>query len=162
MPSLRLRLPQRWYERVCEEATRSNQTPEQLALGFLALSIPPPPEGKHQGRPIEEFGALTKRVAAFCRTLDQTRNEIVAALNALAPKAGANPRVHARRKITAMSLKAATRRKGLTQKAVSDHVGVSRAVVSAVMNGKKSLPPTWLGPLDELFGEGWLHERIEE
>ena len=46
--------------------------------------------------------------------------------------------------------------KKLTQGQVAEHLGVARAMISKIVNGRASLPPAWTEDLDKLLGRGWL------
>lgn len=167
MPSIRLTFSQAWFAGIKRAAEESGQTPEQLLQGLIALSIAPPAtRRKRKGKgspqlvrqPHEQ--ALIDEVIELCRSLDGTRNQLVGALQSLACKPRRNARVQAERATSSSCLTAAIKRKGIIQRQVAKYLGVRDSTVSLVAHGRISMPPAWVAPLNELFGEDWLDERL--
>jgi hypothetical protein len=156
MPSIRLRFPRAWYQRIEKAAERSNQTPEQLLQGLISLSIAPPRMPSGARVPTQQ--ALVYRVEELCKAIDTVRNDLVGALNGIARQPRRNPRIAALRAEWSSRLRSAMKRKGLTQQRTADYLGVSRSAVAKVLVGTNSLPEAWMEPLDNLFGKGWLND----
>lgn len=161
MPSIRLTFPQPWYDSIRRVAEGSHQTIEQLLRGLIALSIAPSSRSGSSSLPgrLPQEQALIDRVGDLCRELDATRNQLAGALLALAQEPP-RTRLQAERAESGTRLRAAMKRKGVTHARLASRIGVARAFVTGVVNGKKSLPPAWMADLNAFFGEGWFDERV--
>lgn len=163
MPSIRLKFPKAWYERIQAAADRSNQTTEEFIRSLVALTVPSPPKisrGHSVRLPSQE--ALVQQATQLCRALDATRGQLVAALDNIARKPRRRSRVAEERQFYGPRLRAALRRKGLTHAQAAAHIGVTRVSVTKVVSGSASLPPAWLEALDTLLGRDWLDERVDD
>lgn len=159
MPSIRLKIPQRWYREIVEAAKKHDQTPEQFLLGLVALSIPPPVLQDERAWRLPEHQALLQQVKALCQALDATRAGLATGLAALTREARQprrNPEVAANRQMVAASLRVAMSKRKLTQGQLAEQLGVARTVITEIVNCRMSLLPAWTESLERVLGRDWM------
>lgn len=156
MPFVRLRIQNDWFKLIKSQAQRSNKKVEQFVLDMLAAACPPP----YKTSPLEDE-PVVRDAQLLCAELERTKRELLQAIATLRPDpttVRANPRVAAKRRRSSALLQRALKNRSLRQKDLVEHLGVTAQAVSAVVNGRESLPLAWSSALAELLGEGWMSE----
>jgi len=154
MAVVKLQMASEWLKTLESAAADSGQELSDYLLGIIASSCPPP----RSRQDVLEDEVLVKMTRQICRSLDQTKGELLQALSRLVPDPRQNPVVASRRRHTAARLKRARQTSGLRYVDIAESLGVSQAAVGMVFNGTMSLPPAWIPTLKQLFGDDFMSE----